>query len=1419
MTRPGTTSGRRRGGARRLSRAAAAILLAAGPALAVLPPAAADGADREENLIVELAGAPAVTAPPARDDGGTAQAARAVAARRGAVRTAQRGVLAAAESRGLRLTETRSFTLLFNGVAVRARQRDRAALAALPGVVAVHPDLVMRRADTASNELTGAAQVWKRKAPDGRAARGDGVTVAVVDTGVDYGHPDLGGGFGAGRKVVAGYDFVNGDGDPRDDNGHGTHVAGIVAGDGGVQGVAPKATLTAYKVLDARGGGTESGVLAGLEAAVDPASPHPAGVVNMSLGAPGDGTEPIGRAASAAVRSGTVVVAAAGNEGPGAGTVATPAAAEGVLAVGASTSGVRVPRLSVVEPGRQKLQAYRNTLSADPSARPAEAALVDGGKGTPEELDALGDLSGKIVLLHGGSAAGREAAARDIEGRKGRAALFGADGVPVPQLAGERPVPPVQDRYATGGARLGGLVVLDVDGYETAHLRGLLGKGAVRLRLASDDATDRLADFSARGPSARFGAKPDLVAPGVGILSTVPGNGTARMSGTSMAAPHVAGAAALLRQLHPGHPATAIGGALTGGARRLPSLAPSEQGAGRLDVPAAADVKVSAFPATLSLGLAGLGGGTVRASGTVHLSNPGAKRVTTRLRARNAGEDGTVTISPRTVSVPAGGRADVTVTVTARTPDGDSDLTGWIESDGGARVGVPYLLPARHLRMYVSPDPSDGASEAFVYSPAALEAAPVVTVTAPDGRKTEVTTRLDHGSWWRAPLRGEAAGTYRVAARARTAAATGGTTLAGAAAFEVTPAEARGAHWDPVGPNSGSGALATSPAAPAQLALTQFGDSGVWLTTDAGQTWAQRRRLPVGPSAAGVGKLVVDPRDGRRMWNAVASGSLLTGQVDPAYQGRILRTEDGGRTWTTLDFPDVAVEALTVDPSGAILVAAAGDALYVSRDRGATWQARAAPWSGPAAGLTISGGVLFAAAYDGVWTVPGITGDAPGPGRLALAERGTGFVHGDAEMVVTTGVSGVVRGTRDGGATWKELYELPSGTPQSLKIVDGDVYVGALREEHVGRDHGAAWTRWKEPISGSVETDFASWTAPGGKREVLLSSVRAGLFGTRDAGAGYARTGIQGATAHDLAVATGADGRPALIAATDYDVYRTALPTGPVTAATREWGTAKEAHFGTAVGQLAVSPRDPREVWKITTVPSVDTFTVQRSQDGGATWKQLVRTQETPFDLLIHPADPRRIVIPFKSLQGIGLFTSADGGATWRKFLHDQVFTTVAGDPRDPDRLWLGGAGGLWRSDDGGHTLHKVDGASVTKVFTDPRSPKRVVVAAGSDIRVSDDNGHTFRTARTGGLPMKVTDMVASPTDTRVLYAAAGAYSDAALLKGGRGVLRSTDGGRTWANLSGDLQNTSVTSLALSPDGAWLYAGTQHGGAHRLHLR
>src|SRR5205823_12360208 len=85
--------------------------------------------------------------------------------------------------------------------------------------------------------------------------RGTGYSVAVLDTGIDYTHPDLGGAWG--KRVIAGYDFVNHDTDPRDDNGHGTHVAGIIGSSSATySGVAPNVNLIALKVLDANGSGS-----------------------------------------------------------------------------------------------------------------------------------------------------------------------------------------------------------------------------------------------------------------------------------------------------------------------------------------------------------------------------------------------------------------------------------------------------------------------------------------------------------------------------------------------------------------------------------------------------------------------------------------------------------------------------------------------------------------------------------------------------------------------------------------------------------------------------------------------------------------------------------------------------------------------------------------------------------------------------------------------------------------------------------------------------------------------------------------------------------------------------------------------------------------------------------------------------------
>ncbi|MFI6354233.1 S8 family peptidase [Streptomyces sp. NPDC050743] len=161
---------------------------------------------------------------------------------------------------------------------------------------------------------------------------GQGVKVAVLDTGVDAGHPDLVG------RIAEAKDF-SGSGNTGDHFGHGTHVASIVGGsgaasDGTRRGVAPKADLLIGKVLDDNGYGNESGIIDGMEWAT---AEH-AKVVNMSLGADEqtDGTDPLSQAVDNLTAStGTLFVIAAGNSGPGQSTVGTPGAADAALTVGA----------------------------------------------------------------------------------------------------------------------------------------------------------------------------------------------------------------------------------------------------------------------------------------------------------------------------------------------------------------------------------------------------------------------------------------------------------------------------------------------------------------------------------------------------------------------------------------------------------------------------------------------------------------------------------------------------------------------------------------------------------------------------------------------------------------------------------------------------------------------------------------------------------------------------------------------------------------------------------------------------------------------------------------------------------------------------------------------------------------------------
>lgn len=116
--------------------------------------------------------------------------------------------------------------------------------------IRVYPDLEVKTMSVDNIAQIGASEVWSLKDDYGDSVTGLGVVIAVIDTGIYYDHPDLGGGFGSSYKVIGGYDFFNDDPDPVDDNGHGTHVAGIVAASGGVSGVAQGRAFSPTRSLE-----------------------------------------------------------------------------------------------------------------------------------------------------------------------------------------------------------------------------------------------------------------------------------------------------------------------------------------------------------------------------------------------------------------------------------------------------------------------------------------------------------------------------------------------------------------------------------------------------------------------------------------------------------------------------------------------------------------------------------------------------------------------------------------------------------------------------------------------------------------------------------------------------------------------------------------------------------------------------------------------------------------------------------------------------------------------------------------------------------------------------------------------------------------------------------------------------------------
>jgi len=208
-------------------------------------------------------------------------------------------------------------------------------LAANPDIVRIYQDLpVYALLDTSAPQI-GAPRLWDE------GLMGEGVRIAIADTGIDPDHPDFQG------RIAATSDFT-GEG-AGDANGHGTHCAGIAAGSGTAcagkyRGVAPASTLYVAKLLRANGQGMMSTVMAGVEWAVD----QGVHIISLSVGGPGpgDGSDALSEMCDAAVAEGVIVVVAAGNDGPNGYTIGSPGCARDVITIGACNDDDRIAAFS-----------------------------------------------------------------------------------------------------------------------------------------------------------------------------------------------------------------------------------------------------------------------------------------------------------------------------------------------------------------------------------------------------------------------------------------------------------------------------------------------------------------------------------------------------------------------------------------------------------------------------------------------------------------------------------------------------------------------------------------------------------------------------------------------------------------------------------------------------------------------------------------------------------------------------------------------------------------------------------------------------------------------------------------------------------------------------------------------------------------
>ena len=602
---------------------------------------------------------------------------------------------------GIKFTEIYRVQRALNGVAVIVPAAQVDAIRKLPNVKSVRPIIPAEPTSNTSTAFVGAPQVWQGSPA---TADGTGITIGIIDTGVDYQHANFG---GSGllsdyalndrttlnnavfptAKVAGGTDLAGDaynadpagpgyqpvptpDPNPTDCYGHGSHVAGIAGGYGVTSaggtfpgpyntslpatlriqpGVAPKATLYSIKVFGCRG--STDLTVAAIDWALDPnqdgdLSDH-LDIINMSLGSNnGQTSEDSAMASEAAALSGMIVVASAGNANDTYLITGSPGVSKRTISVAASVdAGEQLYGLIMTAPAAI---TYNAIPAAFGPTIPPGVISGDFAYGTPANgcgvLTAITGVTGKVALIDRGSCT--------FQTKVYNAQLGGAIGVVVANnqpgiisMGGDATVPtPI----------IAAVMISQADGN---LIKPQIVAGTVTGSVAPvTSLADTMASFSSRGPinESPTSMKPDITAPGSNIVSTLtgmtcltgggclvptvsgfdPGNLPLTLSGTSMAAPSVAGMMGLLRQLNPSLSVEEMKAlAMNGSLHNLTTLpagaglvyGAGRVGAGRIDAVYSANLPVTAYAAD--------------GSGTVSVTFPSeigvSTTVTKRVRVKN----------------------------------------------------------------------------------------------------------------------------------------------------------------------------------------------------------------------------------------------------------------------------------------------------------------------------------------------------------------------------------------------------------------------------------------------------------------------------------------------------------------------------------------------------------------------------------------------------------------------------------------------------------------------------------------------------------------------------------------------------------------------------------------------------------------